>query len=447
MQHAAAICQLDPAAIRHVEPSATPPGDASTANPTARDAVPNTFSLVRDRAQQTTKSTVCRRAQNRDEFRRAARFMVAAGYHPKANGTTLAIANDLSRRLDDATGLAMYCRDLIVERLGIDKSTVKRHMGYLRELGLLVLVSEGSRLNSRRLRGLPGYSGTAAVYGAVIPSAWDHALGHRIKGTGYGARLVGITEAGRQRIIQAAAVDNPVDDTGRAPQSVVVTHDVPADVVSADVKATRRAPANSSSPRKTIQGRKVTAGMFAAADKLAKWLRPLHNWTQRASIQELSWVLLDPVAAGWSEERINSWLRLIAPGIAVQIGWRPDRPHAYIARQLAKEAEAQAYDEELQAGEARRTAPNDAFLQAAQSIRGQDPGVELPALDGLEDLDAESLKSLRLDAWWAYKAGDTELVMYAYENLGPFQAERMYGADLVRRCLGLTFADGIRVLA
>ncbi|MFH8295099.1 hypothetical protein [Streptomyces sp. NPDC018059] len=446
MQHRAAICQLDPAEIRHVETSATLPGDASTANPTAPEALPHTFSLVADRAQQRVQTTVSRRAQNRDEFLRAARFMVGAGFHPKANATTLEIAHDLARRLDDGTGLAMYCRDLICERLGVDKSTVKRHMGYLRQLGLLVLVSEGSRLNSRRLRGLPGYSGTAAVYGAVIPRVWDHARGHRIEGTGYEARLVGITEAGRQRIIKAGAVDNPVDDTGRAPQSVVVTHDVPADVVSGEVKATRRARANSSSPRKTIQGRKVTAGMFAAADRLAKWLRPLHNWTQRASLQELSWVLLDPVAAGWSEERIDSWLRLIAPSVAVQIGWRPDRPHAYIARQLAREAEAQAYDEQLQVAEASRTAPNDAFAQATQDLRSADDGVELQAVDGLEDLDADALTHLRQEAWGAYMAGDTELVMAAYENLGPTETERLYGADLLRRCLALTFSDGIRVL-
>ncbi|MFJ4966000.1 hypothetical protein ACIP6P_26745 [Streptomyces sp. NPDC088729] len=447
MQHRAAICQLDPAQNRHVGPSATPLGDESTVHPTAREAVPHTFDLVLDKARQTVKSTVSRRAQNRDEFRRAARFMVGAGFHTKANGTTLAIAEDLVRRLDDSTGLAMYCRDQICERLGIDKSTVKRHMGYLRELGLLVLVSEGSRLNSRRLRGLPGYSGTAAVYGAVVPRVWDNALGHRVQGVGYEARLVGITEAGRQRLIQAAAVDNPVDDTGRAPQSVVVTHDVPADVDGGDVKATRRARANSSSPRKTIQGRRVTAAMFAAADRLAKWLRPLHNWTQRASIQELSWVLLDPVGAGWSEERIDSWLRLIAPSVAVQIGWRPDRPHAYIARQLAKEAEAQAYDEQLQADEARRTAPNAAFARATQELRGQNAGTDLPVAADPDDVDADALNRLRLEAWWAYKGGDTELVMSAYETLGPTEAERLYGPNLVGRCIALTFSDGIRVFA
>ncbi|PZT71436.1 hypothetical protein [Streptomyces sp. AC1-42T] len=393
------------------------------------------------------KSTASRRTQNRDEFRRAARFMIASGFHPKANGTTLAIAEDLVRRLDDATGLAMYCRDLICEHLGIEKSTVKRHMGYLRELGLLVLVSEGSRLNSRRLRGLPGYSGTAAVYGAVVPRVWDDALGHRVQGAGYEARLVGLTEAGRQRLSQAAAVDNPVDDTGRAPQSVVVTHDVPAEVDGGDVKPTRRARATSKSTRKTIQGRRVTAAMYAAADRLAKWLRPLHNWTQRASIQELSWVLLDPVGAGWTEERIDSWLRHIAPSVAVQVGWRPDRPHAYIARQLAKEAEAQAYDEQLRADEARRTAPNDAFVQATHELRGNDDGADLAVAACPEDVDAEALKNLRLEAWWAYKAGDTGLVMNMYETLGPIEAARLYGADLVDRCLALTFSDGIRVLS
>ncbi|WP_282792946.1 hypothetical protein [Streptomyces sp. CC224B] len=429
---------------RHLGPSSTLPGDASAAHPAAPAAVPHTFDLVTDKAQQTVHGTLSRRAQNRAEFLRAARFMVGAGYHPKANATTLAIAQDLSRRLDDSTGLAMYCRDLICERLGIDKSTVKRHMGYLRALGLLVLVSEGSRRNSRRLRGLPGYSGTAAVYGAVIPPVWDHALGHRLQGTGYEARLVGITEAGRQRITKAAPVDSPVDDTERAPQSVVVTHDVPADVVGGKVKATRTARANSRSPKKTIQGRRVTAAMYAAADKLARRLRPLHNWTQRATLRELSWVLLDLVAAGWTQERVDSWLRLIAPAVAVRIGWRPDRPHAYIARQVAKEAEARAHEARLQAVE--RAAPNAAFAQATQDLREQNTGgAELPAVEGLEDLDEDALKSLRLEAWGAYMAGDTALVMTAYENLGPSETQRLYGADLLRRCIALTFSDGIRV--
>ncbi|MEU9778875.1 hypothetical protein AB0E18_30075, partial [Streptomyces sp. NPDC047968] len=137
----------------------------------------------------------------------------------------------------------------------------------------------------------------------------------------------------------------------------------------------------------------------------------------------------------------------IAPGVAVQIGWRPDRPHAYIARQLAKEAEAQAYDEQLQADEARRTAPNDAFVRATQELRGQDAGTDLPVAADPEDVDAEALNHLRLEAWWAYKGGDTELVMSAYETLGPTEAERLYGADLVGRCFALTFSDGIRVHA
>ncbi|TQE33123.1 helix-turn-helix domain-containing protein [Streptomyces ipomoeae] len=448
MQHRAAICQLDPAQNPDVEAYATPPGDVCAANPTAPVAGRLAFTLVHDKAQQTVPATASRRAQNREEFVRAARFMIGAGFHPKATETTLAVALDLTRRINDETSLAMYCRDLICERLGLDKSTVRRHMGYLRELGLLVLVSEGSRRNSRRLHGQSGYSGTAAVYSAVIPRVWDDALGHRIQGSGYEARLVGITDAGRERIIQAGAVDNPVDDTGRAPQSFVVTHDVPADVVGGNVKPTREARAAKRSARKTIKGRRVTAAMYAAADRLAKWLRPLHNWTQRATRQQLSWVLLDPVAEGWSEDRIDAWLRTIAPSVTVRYDWRPDRPHAYIARQLQVDAEIEAHEQELREGEARRTAPNEAFAEATrEAFRPQSTGEVLDAADGLEDLDPEALDQLRREAWWAYKAGDTSLVMTAYENLGPTETKRLYGGDLVRRCLALTFSDGIRVHA
>jgi DNA-binding transcriptional ArsR family regulator len=448
MQHRAAICQLDPAQIRDVESSATPTGDPSPPNSPASSGIPFAFALIREKAQQTVPGTASRRTKNRDEFLRAARFMIGAGFHPKANATTLAVAQDVCGRIGNETGLAMYCRDLICERLGLDKSTVRRHMRYLRELGLLVLVSEGSRLNSRRIRGLDGYEGTAAVYGSVVPRVWDHALGHRIQGAGYEARLVGITEAGRERITKAGAVDNPVDDTARAPQSVVVNHDVPADVVDGDGKATREARADKQPARKTIKGRPVTAAMYAAADRLARWLRPLHNWTQRASRGQLSWVLLDLVAEGWSEDRIDSWLRVIAPGVAMRLGWRPDRPHAYIARQLQLEAEAQVYEQELLDGEARRTAPNEAFQKAVQEVgRPAVDGEVRDTVDSFEDLGADALDGLRRQAWWAYKCGDTSLVMAAYEHLGPAETKRLYGDALLRRCLDLTFSDGIRVHA
>jgi thiamine biosynthesis lipoprotein ApbE len=38
--------------------------------------------------------------------------------------------------------------------------------------------------------GLKGYAATATVYAAVIPAVYDHAMGHRIVGSGYTARIV-----------------------------------------------------------------------------------------------------------------------------------------------------------------------------------------------------------------------------------------------------------------
>ncbi|MEK8141762.1 hypothetical protein NKH18_01325 [Streptomyces sp. M10(2022)] len=59
----------------------------------------------------------------------------------------------------------------------------------LRELGALVWRRHGSRRNLR----LPGrlYAGTATIYAAVIPVVFDVAMGHRLEGDGYEARVCG----------------------------------------------------------------------------------------------------------------------------------------------------------------------------------------------------------------------------------------------------------------
>lgn len=121
---------------------------------------------------------------------RSVEWLIAAGLHPQANQTTLAVARDLARRMDYSTGHVRYDLEGTADRLGIHPSNVKRHVKYLRQLGSLAWAQHGTRRNVRREQGLPGYAATATVYAAVIPAVYDHALGHRIIGTGYGARIV-----------------------------------------------------------------------------------------------------------------------------------------------------------------------------------------------------------------------------------------------------------------
>ncbi|MFF2332010.1 hypothetical protein ACFVVE_39440, partial [Streptomyces sp. NPDC058103] len=333
-------------------------------------------------------------------------------------------------------GIVLYRLVETASNLELDVATVKRHVAYLREMGALVWLEHGSKRNLR----LPGrkYTATATVYGAVVPPAYDTAKGHRLRGTGYEARVIGRTEAARK-----LAVDNSAQQPARkrpAPPSRGGYHHGPVAEVGGKEKATRTARASKSTPpKKTTLGHKVTAGLYQAADRLARRLRPLHNWTQRAQISELSWVLLDKLAEGATEEQVDAWLREISPSVAIGLDWRPARPHAYIASQLLEERDARRADAQLQQDWAAATAPNAKFAAAAQETRlRQTSGEEVPDCGGLQDLDQETRKQMRAEAWSAYKyAGDPSLVLTTYELAGPSAAFELYGRELVDLCVKL----------
>ncbi|WP_143681674.1 hypothetical protein [Actinacidiphila glaucinigra] len=118
------------------------------------------------------------------------------------NATTLIVARDLAGRMN-RQGQVLYQRLRMTHRLPVSLRTVDRHVAYLRELGLLAWVVHGARTNTGK-PGQGGWSGTATIYAATAPRAWDHACGHRIAGSGYTARRIGFTPAGRQKAIARA---------------------------------------------------------------------------------------------------------------------------------------------------------------------------------------------------------------------------------------------------
>ena len=153
------------------------------------------------RPAQEVARTGSRHAQPR-AWLRAVTWLVGAGLHPRSGSTTLAVAADLAARMDYTAGTVLYDMHGTARRLDVSVATVKRHVAYLRQLGALVWVRHGSRTNLH----LPGrkYTATATIYAAAIPPVFDRALGHRVAGTGYAARVVGVTDAGRERAVQAA---------------------------------------------------------------------------------------------------------------------------------------------------------------------------------------------------------------------------------------------------
>lgn len=400
-----------------------PPYSAQTPANSLRIVPP----LVR-RADQDVLTTASRCAQPR-AWMQAVTWLVASGFHPKANTTTLEVAKDLAARMDYQRGIVLYDLDGTVVRTQQSRATVKRHVGYLRELGALVWLIHGSKRNLR----LPGrkYTATATVYGAVIPPCYDEAMGHRITGHGYESRKIGVTEQGRIRAVAAArdaASRTPMPRTakGREPHSRMPHHHGPVSEVGGKEKATLPRARNITS-RRSILGRRVTALAFQAADRLARRLRPLHNWTQRMTIPELSWVLVDRVLDGYDEFQMDRWLRENAPAVIFGPTWLPASPHRYLAARLAKEHGVEQADRERATQQAAAVEPmaNAAWreLCAERAATAAETHVARTA---------QERREARLAGQW-----DIGLVIDHLQEQGEDDALDLYGTRLTVKAAGL----------
>lgn len=323
--------------------------------------------------------TRSRRAEPR-AWLRAVVWLVAAGLHREAGPTTLVIAEDLAARMDFRRGIVVYGLEGTVRRTGKSPATVKRHIRVLRELGALVWLVHGSKRNIA----LPGepYMATATIYGAVIPPAYDEAMGHRLTGSGYEGRVCGVTEAGWERAVARAKVRSearrkagrreqrraercrsrrqpssaparpvrPVDNLSVEnrssqtcePHSPGSYHRSPAVQVDGGCKDTSRERAScrtASRPSFKISyngdGSRRTAGQTKHGIKVTQQVRPRVPWTQRESLRRLEVALRPFTDAGWDEHMIaaelHSWM----------LTWRPTRPAAYIRARLAQQAAAE----------------------------------------------------------------------------------------------------------
>ncbi|MCX4970818.1 cell wall protein [Streptomyces sp. NBC_00654] len=324
---------------------------------------------------------ILRTASRRSEPRawlRSVVWLVAAGLHPEAGPKTLVIAENLADRMDYRRGIVVYDLKGTVRRTGTSPATVKRHVTVLRELGALVWLVYGSKRNLA----LPGepYMATATIYGAVIPPAYDEAMGHRLTGTGYEGRVCGVTEAGRERAVAEAVVRSearcagrrrsqrsgsdvrrgagtgrgrgttPVDNRGvdnscsgsREPHSPGGYHRSPdADVESGSKDTSRQRASRTTAPRSPHQisynsdGTRRTARQAQQGIEIARQVRARVNWAQTARLRRLARVLRPLTDAGWDAhqitEKLHSWT----------LSWRPAQPAEYIRARLAQQATAE----------------------------------------------------------------------------------------------------------
>ncbi|MFB7313022.1 hypothetical protein [Streptomyces sp. NPDC056192] len=340
--------------------------------------------LVRG-ASQEVAHTASRRSGPR-RWLRSVEWLIAAGLHPRANATTLAVARDLGARMDYDTGHVLYRLDETVARTGLSLASVKRHVSYLRQLGALAWVQHGTRSNIRRVFGLGGYAGTATVYAAVIPATYDHALGHRIIGTGYEARVVldyrqmpdNRTPGTATDPVDNASsgpVDNSAERSCEPPSLTSANQEDQVQMVGGFTTTAERPRNDSTSPkttkrsskRATVLGATVTAAGMQLGNKLAKAIRSRVPWARQATHDQLRWVCADMGEQQWTEDQAVRFA--VEAGHAHQAGyaWNPDRPHRLLAAELQAAKVRQEQDQQMQEDVAQAVAWEDstAYREAA----------------------------------------------------------------------------------
>jgi len=384
---------------------------------------------------------------------RALERAVAAGLVPGFNDTTRAIIEVLASRMGYDTGHCRYVLRDVMERTGLGRTAVTDHVKMLRRAGWLAWVEHGSLRNALRALGLDGYARTATVYAATIPPAYDAYAGNTVIGTGYEARII-VDHRGKSPVDTTGneAVENPDVDASRTPSLWGVKEEGQVQVVGGEETSTARAAVDEAirklKKRKlTITGYKITGPRIERARQLARWVRPLVNWLQRATLDQLSWVLLDLVARDWTDNQILVWLGRLGQETGA-VRRRPRFPHRVIAAALLRKdrEDTQRAEGHLPGENAAPAAPNAAFQAAREALRTrrpQEPAAVVPTVDQVPvgEWDRATLRDAA--------AADPTLVLSCARHVGREETLRLYGsaAAAILDAADEEARTGLRILA
>ncbi|CAL9636921.1 hypothetical protein SUDANB120_06231 (plasmid) [Streptomyces sp. enrichment culture] len=403
---------------------------------------------------------------------------------PRSFGsTTVRVAQELAELFPCRPGI-----EYLVRRTGLSERSVKYHLGMLREAGLLAYVVRGTRIR--------GAAAQASEFARMVPVEFDVALGVRTVGEGTGRRMTGIAEAGRELMAALAKKaarkvrKRRAKSSSKAPSKgarkgadqgavTAVSDEVrctPMGGSSCSVSSagatsfppeSKLASGQSDSPtlKKVKRGRRKLNSVGRRFQLASELIRQV-PWMGRASVPRIAWILKEVSDAGWTADQVIAFLDCgDAPGTV-------HRPSGFLAGRLAsavaqwpseegRERAVQAYRDSRRAKRARHQeweghwqAPVSESVrrlvvasipcqQQADDVQGE----VLPDQTGIDDLDREQRRELRVMARAEFTRGETTLVMGAVDTFGRAAAERLYGADLVQRVLRFTSGSRSSLMA
>ncbi|WP_328765415.1 MULTISPECIES: transcriptional regulator [unclassified Streptomyces] len=398
--------------------------------------------------------------------------------------TTVRVAQELAQLSPCRPGIKFLMR-----RVGLSERAVQDHLRILRETGLLAWIVRGTRV--------AGNGGQASEFARMIPVEFDVALGIRTvqrdeDAPAYTRAVSGIAESGRELIARLAKkasrkVRKPRPKTSpkasargareSADQGVVMavsgenrctpmqvgtssffsagTTSLPSESKLASGEGEFSISKKSKGRAGGRRGLNRVGRRFQLAGELVRQV----PWMGRASVPRIAWILSDVADAGWTADEVIAFLEL---GDAPE---RVHRPSGFVAARLAtavaqwptaegRARAVQAYRDSRRAEQARhrewegqwqaprsdsvRRLATRAFIPRQHQPADDARGEVLPAQTGIDDLDQEQKRELRVMARGEFARGETTLVIGAVETFGQAATERLYGADLVQRALRLT---------
>ncbi|AKZ60785.1 hypothetical protein SAM23877_p076 (plasmid) [Streptomyces ambofaciens ATCC 23877] len=370
---------------------------------------------------------------------------------PRAmNDTTLAIAQEISALKECRPGIAYLAR-----KTKVSERSVKYHLRMLREAGLLVYRSKGTRVR--------GEGNQASVYERTIPTVFDTALGIRTTGEGVQRRPVGA--APEHRPLLGKLAKKAARKTRRRPRRTPVsgrTRCTPMQVGTSGTSSADRTysppesklasgPSKSPTPKKSNRGPR-TLNKVGRRYQFGKEAVTTIPWLHGASVPRVSWVLKDFSDAGWTVREVQAVAESIpmpAHGVRRPSGMLADRLRGkagmtatmragYVtmweeSRAAAKDRHT-GFDDAPVAGPrslAARRAIDEAFAAIREHLApGNAPVDESPL--ALEDLTKQQVVDMRVDAM-----KNPSLIFLAIEMRGEVYARRLYTNRLVDQTLAL----------
>nr|WSX25630.1 helix-turn-helix domain-containing protein [Streptomyces tubercidicus] len=372
------------------------------------------------------------------------------------NQTTLRICQEISALAECRPGIAYLAR-----KLGLSERAVQYHLGMLREAGLLVYRSKGTRIT--------GTIRQASVYERIIPTEFDTALGIRTVGEGVHRRPVGIAEESRSvigklakkaaRKVRRSRSRKPSQGKGRctlmeggtSASSTAGTTTYPPESKLASGTS------NCPTPKIPKQRTRHALNRIGRRHQLARELVAQVPWLGNANPARIAWVAREVADAGWSADEVRAYLSQFAIGD----GQGMRRPSGVLARRLrgatrllrtpqARQECVQAWRDSRQAtrGEHDRaqyetfgpgpSSPSiqrlaqQAFRRIADAQRTEETVMYEITADTtamtLEDLTRDEVIDLRAAA-----AKDPDVIGLAIDLMGEDKARRLYTNAAVDR--------------